>query len=316
MLLVLTNSTDATADYLIPALSRSGVRSVRLDTDTLVSRIEFSYVLGLPAIHIDGRWHEPDQFRHVWYRRPERLRDGTSDDLPEGRYVLDEWSEALEGFFAHIAVKRWMNHPSGNAAASRKLEQLTVARSIGLQVPATLVTQNASKLRQFYDEHSGKLIVKPMSGGYVARPDNQQDSLIYTNRVLDEHLIELGDLPACPTLFQEYVEKRYDVRITVVDQDVHAVQLLADEGGVQRCDIRRNNMSDVLHRMISLPQGIEHRLRNLVDHYGLRFAAIDMVVDRDDNWYFLEVNPNGQWAWLDLVGATDITSSFVKSFSS
>ncbi|MFI5387269.1 MAG: hypothetical protein ACHQ50_14255, partial [Fimbriimonadales bacterium] len=225
----MTNTKDATADYLIPALSRSGVPSVRLDTDTLVSRIEFAYGLGSPAIRFDGRWHEPDDFRHVWYRRPERLRHGNSDESPEGHCILDEWSEALEGFFAHIPVSRWMNHPSRNAAASRKLEQLTVARSMGLEVPATLVTQSASELRQFYVEHAGKVIVKPMASGYVARLGNEQDSLIYTSRVLEVHLRELGDLAACPTLFQEYVDKLYDVRITVVDRDLHAVELIAEE---------------------------------------------------------------------------------------
>ncbi|MEJ1729693.1 hypothetical protein SMA90_25505, partial [Escherichia coli] len=63
---------------------------------------------------------------------PERLKDARFDSSPEGRYLLNEWAEALEGFFAHIPRPRWMNHPAANAQASHKLEQLTTAQSLGL----------------------------------------------------------------------------------------------------------------------------------------------------------------------------------------
>jgi hypothetical protein len=60
---------------------------------------------------------------------------------------------------------------------------------------------------------------------------------------------------------------------------------------------------------------VERRLLTLAADYGLRFAAIDMAVALTGEWVFFEVNPNGQWAWLDLVGASDIASSFVRAFS-
>jgi glutathione synthase/RimK-type ligase-like ATP-grasp enzyme len=234
----------------------------------------------------------------------------------EDRFLLDEWSEALEGFFAHINKRKWMNHPTQNVLASHKLDQLSRAKELGFRVPDTLVTQAPDQLRAFYEKHAGHVIVKPMGTGYIKRTNSERDSLIYTNRVPPQHLANLDDLPACPTLFQEEIDKVADVRITLVDEDIHAVELLGqEENGFQRCDIRRNNMEDVSYRPVRLPASTELRIRKLVARYALRFAAVDMAITPNGDWVFFEVNPNGQWAWLDLAGVTNIAASFVTSFS-
>jgi glutathione synthase/RimK-type ligase-like ATP-grasp enzyme len=208
-----------------------------------------------------------------------------------------------------------MNHPSVNAACSHKLEQLSTALALGFAIPDTLLTQDAAELREFFARHGGQIITKPLARGYVERAAKEPDTLIYTNVVPPDHLFNLDDLAACPTLFQELIDKKCDVRITAVEGDLHAVELLAkDDEGRQRCDIRRNNMMDVAYRPIRIPDAIAGLLHRLLDHYALRFAAIDMVVSGKGEWYYLETNPNGQWAWLDLAGVTRIGESFVRAF--
>lgn len=316
MLLILTNSEDATADYLQTVLQKHGVPFFRFDTDTILHRLSFTYDEHLPCFTVDGLTYHPKEFTNVWHRRPERLKHKLIGASPEDRFLIDEWSEALEGFFAHIDNYKWMNHPTFNVPASHKLEQLSRAKEFGFRVPDTLVTQSPDQLRCFYERHSGRVIVKPIASGYIVNSDGEQESLIYTNRVPPDHLTNLMDLNTCPTLFQEEIDKAVDVRITIVDQAIHAVELLAqEEDGAQRCDIRRNNMNDVVYRPARLPAPIEHRIRKLVAHYALRFAAIDMAVTREGDWVFFEVNPNGQWAWMDLAGVSDIAASFVASFS-
>ena len=316
MLLILSNSEDVTADYLASVLARNRVAFLRLDTDTVLRQVAFAYEGGGPRLRVDGTWYGPGAFSNVWYRRPERLKHPEADDSPEGRFVLEEWAEAIEGFLALIDQARWMNHPSQNVRASHKLEQLGRAASLGLAVPDSLVTQDPDRLRAFFARHSGRVIVKPMASGYVERPAGERDSLVYTNLVRVEHLGDLTELRACPTLFQEFVDKEFDVRITAVDGVLHAIGLTAREpDGSQRCDIRRNNMEDVSYHPVDLPAPVRSGLASLLAAYGLRFAAIDMAVARGGEWVFFEVNPNGQWAWLDLAGATDIAASFVDAFS-
>ena len=315
MLFVLTNSQDATATYLIPILAKAGIPLLRLDTDLLLPKTQLAYEVGKPTLRVDGRWYDADEVSAIWYRRPEDLKDPRFDSSPESKYARSEWTEFLECFFAHVPSTRWVNHPSNNAAASRKLEQLTTAVQLGLRVPETLVTQEPRELRAFFAKHAGRVVVKPLASGYIERAGDERDTLIYTNLVRPEDLNDLENLKLCPTLFQQCVDKQNDVRITVMDSDIRAVELLAgDKPGEQRCDVRRNNMSDVSYRLISLPAEVEAGLRQLMDHYKLRFGAIDMAVSKSGDWYFFEVNPNGQWAWLDMAAGTTIADSFVRSF--
>lgn len=312
MLLILSNSRDATVDYLAPILRQNGIEFLRFDTDTALQDIQFHYAAGRPILRFERKEYHPSQFGTVWYRRPEELKAPFLDSSPESKFIGDEWAEALEGFFAHISLKRWINHPSCNFCASHKLEQLSSAQSIGLLVPDTLVTHDEQQLLDFAARHPRGIITKPMATGYVKRPDDQMDSLIYTNVVSADHLSHLDDLGTCPTLFQELIEKRSDVRINILDYTVHAVELIAKEAdGAQRCDIRRNNMDDVAYRPIAIPRPIQEKLMALLVQYNLRFAAIDMAITVDGQWYFFEINPNGQWAWLDLVAGTNIADAFV-----
>ena len=316
MLIVLTNSEDATATFLIPILEKAGIPLLRLDTDLLLPRIQLAYRLGKPAIRIDGFWHSANEVTDIWYRRPEDLKDARFDNSPESKYARSEWTEFLECFFAHVPSERWVNHPSNNAAASRKLEQLTTAAKFGLKVPDTLATQDSEEFRVFYERHKRQVIVKPLATGYIERIGEELDTLIYTNLVKHSDLQNLDDLKVCPTFFQQCIEKQNDVRITILDSEIHAVELLAgDRPGEQRCDIRRNNMTDVTYRPILLPEDVVSGLRSLMRHYKLRFGAIDMAVSKSGEWWFFEINPNGQWAWLDMTAGTKIADSFVRTFT-
>ncbi len=315
MLLIVSNSADVTADFLAARLRSEGVEYFRFDTDVVLSTLGFRYQNGCPAVKVLDRWVPASQITSVWYRRPECLKNDQFDGSPEGKYALSEWTEAIEGFFSHIPKERWLNFPSANSVASNKLGQLSSAAKIGFLVPPTLVTQEPDDLRRFFEEHQGKIIAKPMAPAYISRPDSEKDTLIYTNRIGPEDLQCLDDLTCCPTLFQQLVDKRTDVRITIVDEEIHAVSLSAsDVLGEQRCDIRRNNMADVDYELISVPPSIAKSLKELMKIYGLRFAAIDMAITKSGEWIFFEVNPNGQWAWLDIAGVSDIAASFLRAF--
>jgi glutathione synthase/RimK-type ligase-like ATP-grasp enzyme len=316
MLLIITNSKDATADYLTEVLHRSGIAFVRFDTDKSLEGAVLEYAANTPRLALGGALYTPDLFDHVWYRRPERLKLPQAADAPESKFLADEWSEALEGYFAHIPQAKWMNHPAYEAGAAHKLEQLSRAKGLGFRVPATLVTQNPDEARRFYRLHGGWLVVKPLARGHVEKGGPGLDTVIFTNRVRAEDLEDCDELARCPTLFQEEIHKRLDVRITVVDSDIHAVGLSApDSDGRQRCDIRRNNMDDVAYTPLALPTSVEGCIRSLMQSYNLRFSAIDMAVTEDGQWVFFEINPNGQWAWTDLEGVTNIAASFAKSFN-
>jgi glutathione synthase/RimK-type ligase-like ATP-grasp enzyme len=49
--------------------------------------------------------------------------------------------------------------------------------------------------------------------------------------------------------------------------------------------------------LIDLPVDIEDQCRRYVAACGLLFGAIDLVLSHGA-FYFLEINPNGEWGWL------------------
>jgi len=131
-------------------------------------------------------------------------------------------------------------------------------------------------------------------------------------RVTASELDNANLLRHCPTLFQAEVPKESDVRVCCIDERLTAVRLVRRPDGVtQILDIRRDNMNGVEHSRIPVPTEVAEQLRGLLHSYGLRFAAVDFVISREGAWTFLEVNPNGQWAWLDQVGVADVAGDLL-----
>lgn len=314
--LILTASDDATADYVCERLIRTSFRFLRLDTDKSTSSLRVGYDLGGPQLITAEHRIKPGDINAVWFRRPGMVQAGQELQGALRDHCIEEWSEAIEGFLSHIPVPCWINHPSSNAGASHKLEQLTRAKGIGLRIPRSLVTQDPNEAREFWRACGESIIVKPLSGGYLPGAPADGPLLIYTNAVSSSDIAGLSAVRQCPTFFQERVDKSEDVRVSVIDNNVIAVGMrVSDEQGRQRLDIRRNEMEDVTYSHLEVPQEVLGKLRSLTQSYGLRFAAIDMAITTAGDWCFFELNPNGQWAWLDFEAGTDIGKVLLEAFS-
>jgi hypothetical protein len=311
VVIILTNSDDATSDFLCERLDRHGAKYCRLNTDTFTHDCQIDYVSGIPYLTFESERFCSTEVQNLWLRRPKSLQC-VELKSPEALHAASEWMEALEGFLAHISFDRWINHPSANAGASHKLEQLTRARRIGLLVPDTLLTQSPEAVRQFWTKHKHHIVVKPLSGGYIEHQGQKEDTVIYTSSVSEEAIKNVELICECPTLFQERINKAVDIRVCYLDGVATAVELVALENGQQRLDIRRDNMRDVNYRVLKMPTDVEVMLVKLLRSYNLRFAAVDFVIDREGNWVFLEINPNGQWAWLDLESDANIAEHFIQ----
>lgn len=316
-ILVLTNSGDATSDYLVSSLRQGGLQVVRYDTDLDIVDTRFSYSNGLPVMSWKSHELQPASFSILIYRRPQPFQPAIGGDPTHMRHVADEWAEVWEGFLGHIPTEKWINHPARNFVASHKVEQLTRAQRCGLNVPETVVTSNEDEARQFCRRISAGVVVKPMASGYLERRRQPGDTVIYTRGFTDSHHGLLKEIGACPVLFQQRIDKSLDVRVTVIDDHYSFISLKKhDLTGDQILDIRRDNMRDVEYSPVDMPERDLESLKSLIRGYGLRFAAIDFAVDRVGKWYFLELNPNGQWAWLDIQAGFNIAENFVSALNS
>lgn len=316
MIVVVTNSQDATADYL---LSQPGLgHCVRIDTDRLASadnRVSIRVgPSGLEALAwLDERAVRPNDVDVVWFRRPRPFEGDPRDNGGTVAYVDNERRAAWRSFLSFVPRDRWMNYPAANTGASNKIEQLERARGVGLLTPESLITQSPSEAQSFFLAHPGGVVIKPVDHGFIEASHPHKDQLVYCNSVnMDWLSRHIEDLPACPTYFQELVPKRADIRVTCVDEQFMSVRLTASDG---RVDIRRDNMHGVEYEPYELDDRVQDGLRQLLASYGLRFAAIDLVERQfDRELVFLEINPNGQWAWLDLEADAGIAPLFTKAW--
>ncbi len=314
VVLILSNTGDATSDFLQGELIAGGIPVERFDTDTNLQGVGFDYsTTNGPTLRWSSVSIAPNDVKAVILRRPKAFTLPEGIDKFYGKHLATEWAEVCEGFLAHIDPDRWVNHPSRNFAASHKLEQLTRAQQLGLRVPETIVTNVPTVACHFANKH-GEVVVKPIASGYIERDDPSEDSSIYTSLVTKNQFHLFEQIANCPVLIQERLDKVVDIRLTMVDGQMSAVALkAADEIGRQRLDIRRYDMSDVAYSIVEVPTAVQSAARRLLECYKLRFAALDFAIIRDDIWVFLEVNPNGQWVWLDIEANAGIAAMFTKS---
>lgn len=308
--IVLSNRADETTDYLCSRMTEGGIGFTRVNTESAASTCSIFATPNGVELRVNEATLVASDVDAVWYRRPRPIDPVSSGDRYDRAFAAAEWTAALEGFFAHVPSSRWINHPATIMGASSKLEQLTRAAQYGLRVPAWLCTMETEDASRFFHEQGGRVVTKPLYCGYIERETPAADTVIYTCRVRHEDLCSSGSSLGAPTLFQREVAGGEDVRVTLVDDEAIAVRLTRDDGEV---DIRRNNMAGVRYTSERVPPRVKDAIHSLVRSYGLRFAAVDMMVTGDD-WQFLEINPNGQWAWLDLLGGAEIYRSFLKVF--
>lgn len=309
LILILSNSQDATCDYFEKFIYTAKARCARLNTDFSPGELSvfFSSTSNV-VITINGDKIKKDDIKCVWNRRPEKIYAGNNGESAFDDHYRDEWRHSIDAFFKQIDAKLWVNYPPHNAAALSKIEQIVRASRFGMITPKTLLTQNVQDVLQFANECTGSVIVKPVSHGYICKGDQVHN--IYTCN-LDVNTCNFENLVNCPTLFQEKIAKLFDVRINYIDGMFESVKLLYSEDGNQRLDIRRNNMDGVKYEPVEIPCGVAKKLSKLINSYKLRFAAVDMCLSVDGRWIFFEINPNGQWAWLDMLGATNFSDKLL-----
>ena len=293
MLLVVTNRDDLTADGVILEMRRRQAEYLRFNSEDYPSSIGLRWTAdGDGALTIGGREFNESDVDTIWYRRPVPpvLPDGPDDDLRE--WASREAQEALDGLWRTFPV-RWVNHPDADARADCKQDQLRTALRLGFSVPPTLVTNNPVTAREFVAAHSA-VVCKPLFDGLVTRAGREE--LFWTTSLDPGAMRALDELGPEPYLLQAEVVKEVDVRVTVMGERVFAVAIRGpDDAPV---DWRRTPLDRLRHEPVVLPEHICELCVTLVRHYDLRFGAIDLALT-DRGYEFFELNPNGQWAWLE-----------------
>jgi len=182
-------------------------------------------------------------------------------------------------------------------AAENKPLQLATARRLGLIIPETVVTNDPEEIRAAFVRFKGRMIVKPVRTGFV--DEGAEQYAVYTNQVMDYHLSKLESARLSPSIYQPLLDKLCDVRVTIVGKQMFVAEIDSQSDAQASVDWRRTSNPELPHRRSCLPPKVAQATLQLMSTLGLEFAALDFVRTPNNEYIFLEVNPNGQWLWLD-----------------
>jgi len=307
IILIITNRHDEHASHVIDTLNKRGANVFRLNTEDFPTQVSLVWNNDGWIINYHDRTLKSQDVATCWYRRPVEAEidpDVTNSGYQE--FIRDECWFVLAGLYRCLSDVVWVSNPDALSAAKFKPRQLQLARELNFRVPDTLITNDPQAFAKFYEDHGGKVIVKIAGRGPTTIP---ADQAIYTNLVGSDMLEQADSIRLAPHLFQEYITKQYEVRVTIMGDQLFAVKIDSQSSEATETDWRRPGIEDVDHSVISLPEPVERRCRELVRDLGLNFGAIDLIVTPDNEWIFLEINPNGQWLWLEELTELPMTKT-------
>ncbi|HEX7772001.1 MAG TPA: hypothetical protein VF435_06235 [Pyrinomonadaceae bacterium] len=241
--------------------------------------------------------------RAVWWRRPGYfVPDPTIRRESHVQFIYGECGEAFAGLW-HLMPASWINHPKRDEVAGRKVYQLKVAHDVGLITPQTLVSNDVAEARAFIERMgTDKVIYKAFSATQAEWRET---------RLMGQAEMELLDsVRFAPVIFQEYIEAEVDLRITVVGDQIFAAAIHSQDSAY-KFDFRMD-MPSVKVEAVKLPDEIESKLLDFMRHYSLVYGAIDMRKRPNGEYVFLEINPAGQWLFIEGRTGQKITAALAE----
>lgn len=305
-ILIVTGECDPQADQMVVELRRRGETVVRLHPESLATQTTLHTEVGGGAVRSGivayGRATERLDVKSVWYRKPQPVRFPEGMPVDEREFAQGELAHFCNGFLDALDAY-WVSRPDLMRRASWKTTQLKAAVELGFDVPRTLVSNDASRIREFVASCTGRVVYKtlqsPVIGGTRA---------CFTSVVTPASLEALDRIAVTAGIFQEYVEKRFELRVVVIGDEILAFEIHSQAREESRIDWRQSVPADLEHRVHALPTDVAGRIRALMDRFGLEFGALDLVVTPDGRYVFLENNPGGQFGWLEAATGVPLLS--------
>lgn len=270
-------------------------------------------VVGPISFYSDGfrKWRmngciNGSQLSAVWFRRPRKPEAFPHTRTDDAACLRREWSEFHDNLYAlcdQLSDVLWINPPAAAFMTENKIVQLHAARQCGLCYPETLISNDPDEIRSFLHKH-GRLIYKSFARYTWTESPSGKRFALWAHMIDSSMQFDDASLALCPGIYQAYIEKKYDVRVTVIGNRLFAVRIAPVEGSAP-ADWRPYALTRKIRLdVFTLPDTYEYKLKLLMRRLNIAFGCIDLVVDADGEIYFLEVNQSGDFLFAEERGGS------------
>ena len=288
--LIISSTIDYSTDLICCELERRGYRYLRINRD-LFDQYEIVYILDQQTmkLRIEGREYTISNktLKSVYFRAPVFFRYSKelslNDQLKRG-----QWSSFIRNLIVFDQAK-WINYPVATYKAEKKMLQLQMAMKAGLKIPHTYVGNQVPSIIKDNKTYIVKALDTPVFY------DEAQEMFTYSTAITGRELRD-SELQEAPVIIQEYLTPKVDLRVTAVGTHLFPAKIYYNEAGIEG-DWRKRDKDGLTYIPFKLPSNIEAGIHKIMDGFGLVFGGIDLALC-DDEYYFIEVNPTGEWAWL------------------
>lgn len=274
---------------------------MKSEISTFVSNGEETQVLVNGA---DGRI-DFETFDVVWWRRYSGFVVRGAYH-PDDERIVQQENRMLARHLPYVVANRarWINPPQGEMEGASKLLQLRVAKQVGLQFPRTLATNSRVDAAAFIDaiESEGKrAILKTFLPHHWDLQEAGESGVAYAyaSSIRSAQLVEESMFRVCPVLLQEQVDCICEIRAIFMGEACVAVEYNHARPGREHLGVRHGTGAHDTTRIHPLPTDVQHLCVQLMKRLSLVFGSFDFLLTADRRYVFLEVNPQGQWVWLE-----------------
>ena len=310
MILVVSHRGDQHALVVLDRLIRADVPTLLFDTYRFPTDMALSIAQNRDGqqafLTVDDERIDLNQIARVWWRRPRGFQSDPEITQPvDINFVHSECTATVDGLWRSLDAE-WINDPVMDELACRKVWQLKVATKLGLRTPQTLVTNDPAAARNFVDAQ------RPNGTIYKAFTATEEEWR-ETRLLKPEEEQGLEQVSYAPVIFQEHIKADIDLRITVIGDDMFPAAIYSGTTDY-KVDFRMTIHQAKVEAHV-LPDHITQKLKALMETLGLVYGAIDMRLTPDGEYVFLEVNPSGQWLFMEDRTGQPITDAFVSRLS-
>lgn len=295
-ILVITSSYDRTVDSIISRFSPD-INFFRFDVDNMSA---YDVAVNGDYFCIKAEKSSLDSYncKSIYYRKPSNIQIQKIFDSPYDQFATRELFALVEGV-AEIFDGPCLTRPSVMKLAGNKIFQGKIAKKCGFNQPKSMITNRTTNIP---DISSGKLIVKPLAVGAINFSNHKE--FVQTN--IYDPSISTESLTYSPAYFQEYLKKDFEVRLTIINGNFFSVKIQSDN----LVDWRKGGAKNT-YTFIETPSDIKYKCEEYLSQMGMVFGCFDFIVFENE-WFFLEMNVNGQWGWLEAEVDIDISSKIME----